>query len=572
MKSLVHWKYGYGYKMFLVERLRKTNRYFWLGPLVLMFFLISTTCPANDDWARNEQLFRANVDVILDAYNIPSLSACILKKNTDGVWEIAWEDVYGYQVALLPKIKAVRSTIYAIGSITKTFSATAVMKLVDEGLIDLDEDVSSYLPFQIKNPGLSCDVLDTSVGPITIRHLLSHRSGLPRTPVDFFTQYKDLTWLDFGVFPTIESMRHYLDKKESWAHKSPDTGESEVFFKPGEKYCYSNVGYLILGVVVDQIINKDVPVEKRRTWKHYVIENILNPLGMENTKFYWLDYPIGTSRAQGYIEKSFLSRPNPDFIDKVDGSIPKYILVPQNPPIKNPTLGIQYNVGGAAGQMLSTARDLAYFMTVHLNAGVGYMRNPQGGIIYGKDHKPKDVRILSDKSVQIMHDFDDADLCKVENSYDTGLAKLTGYALGWMRLNWGGRYWNYPWNPGIDPDKGVDWQKLETAGISRAEMLRINGEDKGGGLDVEGNGGDLPGFHSGMYRVSDNLAIIYLVTENYSEEKRDESRMQPDRFAYNTTQYTGGDEIKGYDGALPHNLVKYSEIQHLLLQKAASLR
>lgn len=550
--------------------------------------LVPQDLRAFDAHITDDKLFAARMEELLKMYNIPSVSACILKKDKRGIWDIAWEGVYGYRVAIRPRIRASRDTIYAIGSITKTFTATAVMQLVEKGLIDLDADINAYMPFSIKNPGLNYGGPTNPVPPITVRYLLSHRSGLPKTSFDFFTEHKDLSYLDFGVFRNIDDLRLYLSKKESWVHSSPEAQGKRVYYRPGEKYCYSNVGYLILGFLIEQVINKDVSIGKSMTWKQYIVKNILKPLGMMNTEFYWLDYPRGTKRAQGYIEKKFVSQINPDYPLDPSGMlvsgpayyakgilIPKYILIPQNLPVRNPTIGILYNAGGAAGQILSTATDLAYFMTVHLNKGKGYARDKDGHIIYDKKHRPVQVPILSAKSIKAMHNFDDPRLCKVTDSSkfdrEVGLSRLTGYGLGWMRVNWGGRYWNYPWNPGIDPTRGVDWEELGKAGIKRKRIKHSGGRYEGLGLDVEGNAGDLPGYHAEMYQVSDDLAIICLTNEDFSEETRDESRMQPKRFKHYKTAYDGASEFKDFDGAFPHHLVKYSEIQYLLLQKAASL-
>ncbi|MEA3223137.1 MAG: serine hydrolase domain-containing protein [Thermodesulfobacteriota bacterium] len=536
---------------------------------------------AFDIHIKDDKSFTAKMEELLKVYNIPSVSACILKKGKNGIWDIAWEGTYGYRIAIRPRIRADQDTIYAIGSITKTFTATAVMQLVEKGLIDLDEDVSTYMPFPIKNPGLNYNDPDDPVPPITVRYLLSHRSGLPKTTFDFFTEHKDLSYLDFGVFRNIDELRVYLSRKESWARADPDK-KGKIYYKPGEKYCYSNVGYLILGFLIEQVINKDT--DKRITWKQYIIKNILAPLGMRNTKFYWLDYPRGTNLAQGYIEKRFVSRINPDYpldalgkLESYTKGVPiyRYILVPENPALMNPTAGILYNTGGAAGQMLSTASDLAYFMVAHLNKGKGYARDKDGHVLYDKKHKPAEISILSQKSIRAMHNVDDSGLCEItdlsKSDSDLGLSRLTGYGLGWMRVNWGGRYWNYPWNPGMNPQKGVDWKGLRKAGVKRRKVGQVSDVNMCNGLDVEGNAGDLPGYHAEMYQVSDDLAIICLTNEDFSEETRDESRMQPRRFKHYTTDRDEGKTLKDVDGAFPHNWVKYSEIEYLLLQKAASL-
>jgi CubicO group peptidase (beta-lactamase class C family) len=526
---------------------------------------------------------------IIRVYNIPSISACILKRDKAGIWRIAWKGAYGKRSAVWPVSNTDTNTIYSIASITKVVTATAVMQLVDKGLISLDEDINTYLPFNIRNPGLGYDLQPNP--PITIRHLLSHRSGLPPTLPAFFTKHKNILKQDFGVFMSLEELQTYLAHKESWAHTKDDGSKGPVYYKPGEAYCYSNVGYMILGFLIEAVINKDrAPSEKWITWQGYFNEHIFKPLNMRRTKFYWDFIWKFSNEAQGYIEKKYVSAFNPDFPRDAKGQpqaepayyvpgvpIPSMILVPQKNSIINPTLiGARYSAGGAAGQILSTPIDLAYFLVVHLNHGKGYVRDDTGNIVYDSPNRPREVRILSDESIKAMHRVDDKRLSPIKPAADafniTGLTRLTGYGLGWTHGNLGGRYWNYFWNPGLDPRLGVDWEALAKSGIQRKAIKRINGVDTGGGLEIEGHTGDTYGYHSGMYRISDDLAIIYIVNVDTTGEDSDESRIQPKRFQHLISVMDGEPAIKGFDGALPHNIVKFSEIEHLLIQKAASLK
>jgi CubicO group peptidase (beta-lactamase class C family) len=536
----------------------------------------------------NEKMFEERIQELIGIYNIPSISACILKRDKAGIWKIAWKNAYGKRSAVWPVFNANTDTIYSIASITKVVTATAVMQLVDKGLISLDDDVNTYLPFKIRNPGLDYGL--QQIPPITVRHLLSHRSGLPPTPPAFFTKHKDILKQDYGVFMSIEDLQAYLAHKKSWGHTRDDGTEGPVYYKPGEAYCYSNVGYMILGFLIEAVINKDrAPSEKWITWQDYFNENIFKPLNMQRTKFYWDFIWKFSNEAQGYIEKKYISAINPDFPHDAKGEplaepacyapgvpIPPNLLVPQKNSIINPTLiGARYSAGGAAGQILSTPSDLAYFLVVHLNHGKGYVRDNDGNIVYEAPHKPLEVSILSEESVNAMHRVDDERLSQIKPAADafnlTGLTRLNGYGLGWTRGNLGGRYWNYLWNPMLDPRLGVDWGALAKRGIHRKPINRINGLDIGGGLEIEGHTGDTYGYHSGMYRISDDLAIIYIVNVDTTGEDRDESRIQPKRFFHYTSIMDGEAELKGFDGALPHNIVKLSEIEHLLIQKAASL-
>ena len=169
--------------------------------------------------------------------------------------------------------------------------------------------------------------------------------------------------------------------------------------------------------------------------------------------------------------------------------------------------------------------------------------------MYDAQKKPREVRILSEEGIDAMHNVYDKSLCTLKPQSDifnvTGLSRLAGYGLGWARINLGGRYWNYPWNPGLNPNLKVDWESLAKSGIKRNQIIRRNGMDTGGGLEVEGHSGDTPGFHSGMYRISDDMAVIYFINIDTSGEDCDESRIQPKRFMHYTSVMDGEAPIKG---------------------------
>lgn len=579
-----------------MQRRRTTLIPFYLALALLLTVVMchGTQAPTDKSRSEDDKMFQTHMEELLKTYNIPSVTACILKRDADGLWNIAWKGAYGNRVAIWAKIRADLDTIYAIGSITKTFTATAVMQLAEKGLIDLDADISTYMPFAIRNPGLNYNDPLNPIPPITVRDLLSHRSGLPMLDMNFFARHKIFILLEFGIFKDVNDLRDYLKRPEAWAHSCPDDPHKRMYYRPGERFSYSNVGYLILAYMIEEVINRHKAelgiTVQHMTWREYIYTYILNPLGMHSTKFTWQEYPLwGIKRAQGYIERRYVARINPAYPRDQNGnplpgpayyapgvSMPREIFVPQKQPLRNPTIGFLYNAGGAAGEMKSTVTDLASFMIVHLNSGLGYKRDEKGNTLPGPNGRPQTIRILSAESVNAMHAVHDPRLVPTTlacgTSDDAELAKMTGYGLGWMSANLGGRYWNYPWNPDLNSQYRVDWQLLRHAGIVPQPMHRSKGRDEGGGLNVEGNAGDLPGYHAGMYRVADNLAIIYFMNENLADEMHDESMIQPQKFKRYTSAHDGGPEFKTLGGAFPHWLVKISELQYLLLQKAASLK
>ena len=137
--------------------------------------------------------------------------------------------------------EATPETQYRVGSITKTFTAAAVMALVDEGKVGLDDPLGKHVP-------AAGDRL------LTIRRLLSHASGLQREPVGH-------VWETFE-FPTTEELVATLD-------------EAEQLLEPGSWWHYSNLAYALLGAVVAQA--SGTPYER------FVDERFLGPLGLGRT-------------------------------------------------------------------------------------------------------------------------------------------------------------------------------------------------------------------------------------------------------------------------------------------------
>ena len=113
---------------------------------------------------------------------------------------------------------------FRAGSVTKTFTATLVLQLVDQKRIGLDDPVGRYLPGVIPAGGM-----------ITIRELLQHRSGLAN-----FTDY--LTWMDQASHPAsirpIDVLRFAASKP--------------LLFEPGSHWAYSNTNYIALGLVIER--------------------------------------------------------------------------------------------------------------------------------------------------------------------------------------------------------------------------------------------------------------------------------------------------------------------------------
>jgi CubicO group peptidase (beta-lactamase class C family) len=154
-------------------------------------------------------------------------------------------------------------TKFRLGSITKQFTATLIMKLVEQGKIKLDGKISDYLPEYRKDTG----------GKITVHQLLNHTSGIP--------SYTSMPGFFNDVSRDPYSVEEFVKKYAS----------NNLEFEPGSKFSYNNSGYFLLGAIVEKVSG--------RTYEQALKELILDPLGMKNTGY---DHyaTILNGRAAGY--------------------------------------------------------------------------------------------------------------------------------------------------------------------------------------------------------------------------------------------------------------------------------
>jgi len=157
-------------------------------------------------------------------------------------------------------------TKFRLGSITKQFTATLIMQLVEQGKIDLHAPVTHYLPDYPARTG----------DKITIHHLLNHTSGIPGyTETPAFGQKARDPYTPAEFIKTFSGL--------------------DLFFEPGTRFSYSNSGYFLLGVILEKITGQ--PYEK------LLRERIFDPVGM-NDSGYDSTRPLLTKRAAGY-DKTF---------------------------------------------------------------------------------------------------------------------------------------------------------------------------------------------------------------------------------------------------------------------------
>lgn len=182
---------------------------------------------------------------------IPGLSLALIKNGN-----LAYSRSYGFKDVEKGQ-PATTKTVYGIGSVTKSFTALAILKLVEEGKLSLDDEVSKYVPIRLEAMGK----------PIKIHHLLTHTSGIPALAyAEAFIRSSlglDGPWLPVS---TPEDVLAFMSDYSSWVHS-----------EPGSSYFYLNEGYVLLGHTVSKVSGI--------SYEDYVRNKILRPLGMERTYF-----------------------------------------------------------------------------------------------------------------------------------------------------------------------------------------------------------------------------------------------------------------------------------------------
>jgi CubicO group peptidase (beta-lactamase class C family) len=176
---------------------------------------------------------------------LPSVAAAVLRDG-EAVWETAVGD------GATPDMQ------YRLGSITKTFTAAAIMQLRDAGKLDLEDRLDEHV--------------DGAAHAPTIRRLLSHTSGLQR-------ETHDDAWLN-QKFAAVPELLETLDRAE---HVLP----------PGARFHYSNLAFALLGIVVERV--SGMP------YREYVQQRLLQPVGLTRTTF-----EPAAPAATGYLVKPFV--------------------------------------------------------------------------------------------------------------------------------------------------------------------------------------------------------------------------------------------------------------------------
>jgi CubicO group peptidase (beta-lactamase class C family) len=264
---------------------------------VLLFgFAVASSAQEKSDWSSLD----ASINSSMKEWKVPGAAVAIVRDQSVVYMK-------GFGVRELGKNEPVTpDTLFDIGSCTKAFTSAAIAMLVEDGKMQWDGKVNTYIPFfHLHDP-----FADENV---TMRDLLTHRTGVPST---------DLLWY---VFP--EASREQLIRRLADAH--PNAG-----FRT--KFQYQNMMYVAAGHAVGQVTHS--------TWDDFVRTRIFQPLGMNGSDTSSIDAEKSPDHASPHEQDP-------------DGSVK---VIPWH----------NIDNAGPAGSINSSARDMAKWITLQLNSGM----------------------------------------------------------------------------------------------------------------------------------------------------------------------------------------------------------
>jgi len=244
---------------------------------------------------------------------IPGLSVVLVKND-----KVIYARGFGAR-NLKYNFPATPDTLYGIGSCTKSFTALAIMQLVEQGELDVQDPVNKYLPFE----------LGKKESPITIHNLLTMSSGIPDLGVatiliDKLTGAAE-NWVPMS---SIEDLLSYVNG-----------ASEEIVADPGNRFFYLNTGYTLLGEIVERV--------SKIQYEVYIKEKILKPLKMERSTFLEEDFEKDADIMTPYL------------IQNKDGEV---IVTPSRHPF--------HKFVYAPGGLLSSVKELTHYLFANINGGI----------------------------------------------------------------------------------------------------------------------------------------------------------------------------------------------------------
>jgi len=226
----------------------------FLASLTLYLF----SCKRNENLSSSVSKLESRVDslvkVDLDSMRAAGIAIAVFKGD-----EKLLVKSYGFADLEL-EVKLSVNASFEIGSVTKQFTATAILQLVEQNKLSLDEEMTKYINF------------NTQGKKVTIRHLLSHTSGIKG-------------YTELPEFENLSKLKFSRDSLLRLVEKQP------FDFDPGEALIYNNTGFFMLGLIIEKITGI--------TYEEYVRKNLFDPAEMKHS-YYCSENKITKNRAHGY--------------------------------------------------------------------------------------------------------------------------------------------------------------------------------------------------------------------------------------------------------------------------------
>jgi len=299
---------------------------------IFCFFLTALSFRSFAQQASADQ----DIQEIMQKYSAVGAAVAVVR---DG--ELIYRNSFGYK-DLDNKVPLTENDIFRIASISKSFSATSIMQLVEAGKLSLNDDFSNLVGFKIRNPNFP-DVV------ITLKMLLSHTSSL-------------------------NDSQGYFNLDAVNPEKNTDWAKCYNNYRPGTKYEYCNLNFNLIGAVIEK--------KSGQRFDQYVKKHILDPLQLN------AGYCVDSLDSARFVKLYEYKSSDKSYTEA------KAAYAPRREEIKNYILGYSTPVFSPTGGMKISAVDLAKYMMMHMNYG----ESGDGKRIISKKHaKLMQTKITDDE-------------------------------------------------------------------------------------------------------------------------------------------------------------------------------
>ena len=272
-----------------------------------LFLIVGFITPSK---AQNEKA-EADFKSVMEKYQAVGASVAVVKNG-----QIIYTHSFGLK-DLEKKLPLTDQDIFRIASISKSFSATSIMQLLEAGKISLNDDLGDLVGFKIRNPKFPDQ-------KITLKMALSHTSGLNDSQ----------GYLNFDVINP--------DKNSNWAKCYND-------YSPGSKFDYCNLNFNLIGAIIEK--------KSGERFDYYVKNHIIKPLGL------YAGYNIGSLDSTRFVSL-YEYHPDTKTYTPSPGA-----YAPRRAEIANYVMGYTTPIFSPTGGMKISATDLAKYMMMHMNYG-----------------------------------------------------------------------------------------------------------------------------------------------------------------------------------------------------------